>query len=168
MRKRAAELRAWETVPGLENRETWGTRQKRLPDQHRHLFRPPLETLDPTRQKTLSPSARHPQPQRAQSGHEIALVVAIAIIPALASPPLISSPARKAVSLSLRLQFQEPLPSQLRLAVHIAPETLFHLRQKMLEMLGDRCNLRHGCKLLSENGFCLSGKANLHPLVFTQ
>jgi hypothetical protein len=36
------------------------------------------------------------------------------------------------------------------------------------ESSGDRCNLRHGCKLLSGNGFCLSGKANLHPLTFTK
>ena len=27
-------------------------------------------------------------------------------------------------------------------------------------------NRRHGCKLLSGNGFCLSGKANLLPLAF--
>jgi transposase len=36
------------------------------------------------------------------------------------------------------------------------------------ESSGDRCNLRHGCKLLSGNDLCLSGKANLHPLTFTQ
>src|SRR5581483_9430890 len=28
----------------------------------------------------------------------------------------------------------------------IAPEALFQIRQKMLEMLRDRYNLRHGCK----------------------
>src|SRR5437899_9355696 len=38
----------------------------------------------------------------------------------------------------------------------------------MLEMLGDRDYLRHGCRSPFRNGFCLLGKANLHPLLFTQ
>jgi hypothetical protein len=36
------------------------------------------------------------------------------------------------------------------------------------ESSGDRCNLRHGCKLPSGNDLCLPGKSNLHPLTFTQ
>src|SRR5450759_2753527 len=63
-----------------------------------------------------------------------------------------------------------PTPAQRTLAKPASsahthrPKALFHVGQKVLEMLGDRCNLRHGCKLLSGNGFCLSGKANLLPL----
>src|SRR5262249_2591933 len=38
---------------------------------------------------------------------------------------------------------EKPLPRQACLPIHIPPEGLFHFRQKMLEMLTDRCYFRH-------------------------
>jgi hypothetical protein len=92
------------------------------------------------------PGARDAQPKGPQAGHEIPLVVAIAIDPALARPPFVPLPAGTAVALPLRLQLEEALPRQLGLALQIAPECLLHLRQEVLEVLADRCYLRHGCK----------------------
>jgi hypothetical protein len=43
-----------------------------------------------------------------------------------------------------------------------------HFNRVMLPALGAQATPQNGCKLLSRNGFCLSGKANLHPLPFTQ
>ena len=58
-------------------------------------------------------------------------------------PPFVALGAGKALALPLRLQFEEALPGQLGLAVEIAPKRLHHLRQEMLEVLADRCYLRH-------------------------
>jgi hypothetical protein len=78
-----------------------------------------------------------------EAGHEIPLVVAVAVVPPFPPPPLIPPPARKPVALPLRLQLEKLLPCLPGLSLQIIPETLFHLRQKMLEMLGDRDYLRH-------------------------
>src|SRR2546428_469891 len=80
-----------------------------------------------------------PHPQ----AHAIRRVVAVAVVPRLPPPPLIPRPAREPVALALRLQLEKLLPRLPRLSIQIAPETLFHLAQKMLEMLRDRDYLRH-------------------------
>jgi hypothetical protein len=72
--------------------------------------------------------------------------------------------AGKTIPLPLRLQFEKLLPCQPGLAIHIAPKRLLHFRQEMLEVLADRCYLRHGCKSLFENGFCLLGKKPTYTL----
>jgi hypothetical protein len=117
--------------------------QKGFADEHRDLFRPPLKALQPARQKTLLPGTRDAQPDGAEAGHEIALVVAVTIDAAAATPPCVAPGARKAVALPLRLQFEKLLPRQLGLAIQIAPKRLLHLCQEMLEVLADRCYLRH-------------------------
>ena len=101
--------------------------QKRLPDQQRHFFRPPLKSPQPHRQKALLTGARDAQPDRSEPGHEIPLVVAVAIDAAPPAPPFIASRPGKPVALPLRLQLEKPLPRPLRLPIQIAPETLFHL-----------------------------------------
>src|ERR1019366_9707752 len=88
-------------------------------------------------------SLRHAQPDRAQPGHEIPLVVAVAVGLPPAAPPRTGFPHRIAVPLPPRFLFQQTLPGQLGLAVHIPPETFLPLRQKMLVMLGDWDYLRH-------------------------
>src|SRR5436189_3862879 len=50
--------------------------QKCLPDQQRNLLRPPLKRLQTTGQKALLASTRNPQPDGAEAGHKIPLVVA--------------------------------------------------------------------------------------------
>jgi hypothetical protein len=55
--------------------------QERFPDQQRHLFRTPLKTPQPRGQKAPPPGARNMQPNRPEAGHEIRLVVALAIVP---------------------------------------------------------------------------------------
>src|ERR1700719_207887 len=117
--------------------------QKRLPDQQRNLLRPPLKSPQSHRQKALASGARDAQPNRPEAGHRIPLVVAVAVLARLPLPPLIPPPARDPVALPLRLQLEKLLPCLPGLSIQIAPETLFHLRQKMLEMLGDRDYLRH-------------------------
>jgi hypothetical protein len=117
--------------------------QKRLPDQQRHFFGPPLKAPQPHGQKTFASGARNAQANRAEASHEIALVIAVAVVPPLPPPTLVRRPTRKAVALPLRLQFEKSLPRMPRLSVQIAPETLFQLGQKMLEMLVDRDYLRH-------------------------
>src|SRR5438876_135589 len=52
--------------------------QKCLPDQQRDLLRPPLKWLQTTGQKALLASTRNPQPDGAEAGHKIPLVVAAA------------------------------------------------------------------------------------------
>jgi len=95
------------------------------------------------RQKTLGPSARDAQPDRAQPGHKIPLVVAVAVGLPPVRPPLVDLPYRVAIPLPFRIRFQQPLPGQLGFPIYIAPETFLHLRQKMLIMLGDWDYLRH-------------------------
>ena len=58
------------------------------------------------------------------------------------SAPLVRLPHRIAVALPPRNRVQKLLPGQLRLTADIAPEAVFNLFQKMLEMLGDRDYLR--------------------------
>src|SRR5258708_191098 len=141
--------------------------QKRFPDQHRDLFGPPLKTFHPARQKTLPPGARNAQPQRTQPSHEIPLASSCCDRLPPVVPPLVHFPHRIPVAFPPRIRLQQLFfPEQLRLPIHIAPETLFHLRQKMLVMLRDRDLSPSGVSLLSRNGFCLIGKANLHPSLF--
>src|SRR5438309_1133850 len=112
--------------------------QKRFPDQQRNFFGPPLKSPQPHRQKTLFPGARNTQPDRAEPGHEIPLVIAVAVDASLPPPSLIPSPAGIPVALPFRLQLDKPLPRPSRLPVQLPPETLFPLRLKVLEMLADR------------------------------
>src|SRR6266581_2228301 len=95
------------------------------------------------RQKTLLSGTCNAQPDGAEAGHEIPLVITIAINFAPPAPPFVVTRSGKPVALALRLQLEKPLPGQFRLPVQIAPETVFHLRQKMLEMLTDWDYLRH-------------------------
>ena len=58
----------------------------------------------------------------------------------------------------------EQLPhALLYLPLQFAPKTLFQLADEMLELLGDGCYLRHGCKSPFENGFSCSGQSQLTP-----
>src|SRR5271165_7599858 len=59
------------------------------------------------------------------------------------------------------------LPRQLRPPFQVAPEAILQIGKKMLEMLADRYNLRHGCKVPFRR-WALAGqaKATLHPLAF--
>src|SRR5271157_5023612 len=109
----------------------------------RNIIAPLLKTIQASRPNTLLPGARNAQPDGAQAGHETPLVVAIAIAALPALTPFVRLAAGKAVSLPLRLQLEKPPPSQLGLAIQIAPECLLHLPQEVLEMLADRCYLRH-------------------------
>src|SRR5207245_9773438 len=84
--------------------------QKFLPDQQRDLLRPPLKRLQTPGQKTLLASTRNPQPQGAEAGHKIPLVIAVAIDSPSATPPFVPPPARIAIALPLRLQLEKPLP----------------------------------------------------------
>src|SRR5256886_1451918 len=52
----------------------------------------------------------HPQPDGAEAGHKIPLVVAVAIDSPSATPPFVPPPARIAIALPLRLQLEKPLP----------------------------------------------------------
>src|SRR5205807_9472505 len=97
----------------------------------------------PHGQKALLPGACNAQPDRAEASHKIPLVVAVAIDSPLAPSPFVPPPAGIAIALPFRLQLEKLLPRLLRLPVHTPPETLFHLPQKMLEMLRDRDYLRH-------------------------
>src|SRR4029077_10963353 len=117
--------------------------QEGLPYQQRNLFRPPLKAPQSHRQKALPPGAGDAQPNRSKASHEIPLVVAIGVDSPFPLPPLMPSPATEPVALPLRLQFKKLLPRLPGLPIQGAPEALFHLRQKMLEMLGDRDYLRH-------------------------
>jgi hypothetical protein len=56
--------------------------QERLPNQQRHLLGPPPEFLQDLRQKTPFAGAGNAQTQRPKAGYEIALVIAVAVIPA--------------------------------------------------------------------------------------
>src|SRR5438309_1644761 len=67
-------------------------------------------TLSLTGQKTLLASTRNPQPDGAEAGHKIPLVVAVAIDSPSATPPFVPPPARIAIALPLRLQLEKPLP----------------------------------------------------------
>src|ERR1700674_1110739 len=102
-----------------------------------------LKWSQPHRQKTLPSGAGDAQPNGAEPGHEIPLVIAVAVVPPFPPPPLIPPPTREPVALSFRLQFEKLLPRLPGLPIQIAPETLFHLGQKMLETLRDRDYLRH-------------------------
>src|SRR5438445_5350797 len=101
--------------------------QKRLPDQQRDLFGTPLETSQAHRQKALLAGARNAQPNRPEAGHEIPLIVAVAVSSTFPPPTPRPRPAREAVALPLRLLLKKLLPSLTRLPIQIAPETLFHL-----------------------------------------
>src|SRR5438876_670321 len=74
------------------------------------FLRPPLKRLQTTGQKTLLASTRNPQPDGAEAGHKIPLVVAVAIDSPSATPPFVPPPARIAIALPLRLQLEKPLP----------------------------------------------------------
>src|SRR5438105_840378 len=69
-----------------------------------------LKRLQTTGQKTLLASTRNPQPDGAEAGHKIPLVVAVAIDSPSATPPFVPPPARIAIALPLRLQLEKPLP----------------------------------------------------------
>src|SRR3989442_6746703 len=141
--------------------------QKRRADQDGHFFRPALKRSQSAGQKALSPSAGNAESNRAEAVHQTPLVVAVAVIAPRARSPFIPPPAGKAVPLPFRLQLEKPLPRQSRLPVQIAPETLFHLSQEVLEVLADRCYFRHGCKSpFLGSAFACQAKANLHPLAF--
>src|SRR5207302_11051907 len=84
--------------------------QKSPPDQQQDLLPPPLKRLQTTGQKTLLASTRNPQPDGAEAGHKIPLVVAVAIDSPSATPPFVPPPARIAIALPLRLQLEKPLP----------------------------------------------------------
>src|SRR2546427_285905 len=71
---------------------------------------PPLKRLQTTGQKALLASTRNPQPDGAEAGHKIPLVVAVAIDSPSATPPFVPPPARIAIALPLRLQLEKPLP----------------------------------------------------------
>src|SRR5207249_5843074 len=101
--------------------------QKCLPDQQRDLFGTPLETSQAHRQKALLAGARNAEPNRPEAGHEIPLIVAVAVSSSFPPPTLVPRPAREAVALPLRLQLKKLLPGFTRLPIQIAPETLFHL-----------------------------------------
>ena len=116
--------------------------QKRLPDQHRHLLGPPLETLDFMRQKTLLPGSRHAQSKRPEARHEIASVVAVAI-PSLL--PLLRSyrpQPEKRSRCRCHSSFRNPCQACL-VCPYTSPQELSCIPQKMLEMLGDWDYLRH-------------------------
>jgi len=68
---------------------------------------------------------------RPEAGHKIPLLVAVAVVAPFPLTSARTAPAREPV----RLPFEKLLPRGV--PVQIAPETLFHLRWKMLEMLGD-------------------------------
>src|SRR5439155_25556019 len=59
--------------------------QKCLPDQQRNLLLPPLKRWQTRGQKAFPPSTRNPQPDGAEPGAKIPLVVAVAIASASAS-----------------------------------------------------------------------------------
>src|SRR5207244_8217781 len=84
--------------------------QKCPPDQQRDPLPPPLKRLQTTGQKALLASTRNPQPDGAEAGHKIPLVVAVAIDSPSATPPFVPPPARIAIALPLRLQLEKPLP----------------------------------------------------------
>src|SRR5882724_10760310 len=69
-----------------------------------------LKRLQTTGQKALLASTRNPQPDGAEAGHKIPLVVAVAIDSPSATPPFVPPPARIAIALPLRLQLEKPLP----------------------------------------------------------
>ena len=73
--------------------------QKRFPDQPRNLFGPPLKSPQSYGQKALLPGARNAQPDGAEAGHEIPLVVAVAIDAPPPAPPFIASRPGKPVAL---------------------------------------------------------------------
>src|ERR1039458_2525834 len=81
--------------------------------------------------------------ERIHAGHEIPLVVAVAIRLPTTVPPLIDLPHRIPVPLPPGIRLQKLFPELFRVSIHIAPKTLFHLLQKMLAMLSDRDYLRH-------------------------
>ena len=84
--------------------------QKGFANQHRDLFRPPLKPFQPAGQKTLLPGARDAQPDGPEAGHEIPLVVAVAINFAPPAPPFIVLRSGKAIALPLGLQLEKSLP----------------------------------------------------------
>ena len=84
--------------------------QKRFPDQQRDFFGPPLKSPQPHRQKALLAGARNAEPDGPEAGHEIPLVVAVAIDAPPPTPPFIAPRSGKPVALPLRLQLEKPLP----------------------------------------------------------
>src|SRR5271166_3838876 len=123
--------------------------QKRLPDQQRDFFGPALKLLQHRGQKTPLAGAGDAQTQAPEAGHEITFVVAVAIIPPRFLPA-VPRASHVQVALSLGKQLEQPPHALLHLPLQVAHE--------MLELLGDGCYLRHGCKSPCENGFSFSGQ----------
>jgi hypothetical protein len=127
---------------------------------------PTLETLQPLGQKALPASPRDPQPDGPEAGHEVALIVAIAVLPRLPPTSPIAIPTSKAVPQPLRVDLEKPFPRLPCPPVQITPEALLQLAQEVLELLRNRYNLCHGCKSPFEAALACQAKANLHPLAF--
>src|SRR5271166_6267304 len=72
--------------------------------------------------------------------------------------PAVPRASHVQVALSLGKQLEQPPHALLHLPLQVAPKTLFQLADEMLELLGDGCYLRHGCKSPCENGFSFSGQ----------
>ena len=122
------------------------TAQKGLADQQGQLRSPALELLHPRRKKALAAGAGNAQPNGAEAGHEVPLVVTVAIAARRPLAALVAVEDRKPVPHALRFSLQKLLPSQLGLRLQVAPEALLQVSQKVLELFADRYNLSHGCK----------------------
>jgi hypothetical protein len=139
--------------------------QKCFPDHQRHLFGPALELVHYLRQKSPLAAAGNAQTQHSEAGHETPPVISVAIISPLLRP-LVAPAHHVQVALPLAQLLKKLLRRLLHASLQIAPETLLQLRYKMLEMLGDRCYFRHGCRSPFRNGFSLRGQSQLTPSSF--
>src|SRR3954451_3994034 len=143
--------------------------QKRFANQHSHIFGTSLELLNSLWDEVLFPRPGNTQPYRAQPCDKVPLIKSVAVIgPRFAWNVIVPAGFHVAVPIPQRLRFPELFPCQTRAPVHITPETVLQIRNEMLELFRNpnRCYLRHGCKLLHQVWFSLSGETNLHPLRF--
>src|SRR5579884_1321314 len=123
--------------------------QERLPNQQHHFLRPPLKSLQARRPKASLARARHPQTQRPQPRHEIALVKSVAIAPPFLPCPLVVLDPHRAVPLLPGLLLQKLLPSQPRLPYRSPQNVSFRSRTKCSNCSVIGVTLLMGCKFLS-------------------
>ena len=119
--------------------------QKSLADQQGQFRGAALELVDRRRKKAAIAGTGDAQPKGTEGSHKVPFLVAVAVLRRLPWPAFIA--VQNGITVTHPLDSaSKMLPGQLGSAFQIAPEALLQVRQKMLEMLGDGYNLRHGCK----------------------
>src|SRR5271157_6636870 len=138
--------------------------QKSFPDQQRDFFGPALKLLQHRRQKTALASAGDAQTQGPEAGHEIALVIAVTIVPTRLLPAV--ARAHPEIALPLRQQLERRRMLCCTCPCRSPQKLSFSSLTKCWTCSVMGVTFAMGVSLLSRTAFACEAKSQLTPSRF--